>query len=177
MAKPVTRYVCQACGAVTLKWAGRCETCGEWNTIQEETVAAKPGPAARTASGSPVAFVGLAGSAEPPARYQPVAFAETVVQLGNRLCVGIGHGLFLLSGLRVLVLMHMHPTPVGETGGSRGKGGARGGESPGLQPAQSDGEDWGYPSPQQSGPCRREGQRPLAENIRAAERPRVKWIN
>ncbi|MBS0639673.1 MAG: DNA repair protein RadA [Proteobacteria bacterium] len=68
MAKPVTRYVCQACGAVTLKWAGRCETCGEWNTIQEETVAAKPGPAARTASGSPVAFVGLAGSAEPPQR-------------------------------------------------------------------------------------------------------------
>ena len=34
MAKPVSRFVCQACGAVTLKWAGRCETCGEWNTVE-----------------------------------------------------------------------------------------------------------------------------------------------
>ncbi|MDA1132776.1 MAG: hypothetical protein O2905_06090, partial [Proteobacteria bacterium] len=23
------RYVCQACGAATGKWAGRCENCGE----------------------------------------------------------------------------------------------------------------------------------------------------
>src|SRR5919202_3316251 len=67
MAKPATRYVCQSCGAVTPKWAGRCETCGEWNTIEEETVAARPGPADKTAARG-VTFVGLAGHAEPPPR-------------------------------------------------------------------------------------------------------------
>ena len=36
MAKPVTRFVCSACGNVTSKWSGRCEACGEWNTIAEE---------------------------------------------------------------------------------------------------------------------------------------------
>jgi DNA repair protein RadA/Sms len=84
MAKPVSRYVCQACGAVTSKWAGRCETCGEWNTIQEETVAARPGPAAKSASGRPVAFVGLSGSAEPPPR-APTGIAELDRVLGGGL--------------------------------------------------------------------------------------------
>ncbi|MEA1938764.1 MAG: hypothetical protein U9N14_06710, partial [Pseudomonadota bacterium] len=29
MAKPTHHFVCQACGASYVKWAGRCETCGE----------------------------------------------------------------------------------------------------------------------------------------------------
>ncbi len=29
-------YVCQSCGAVTMRWAGKCESCNEWNTIIEE---------------------------------------------------------------------------------------------------------------------------------------------
>ena len=29
-------YVCQSCGAVTTRWAGKCDSCGEWNTIIEE---------------------------------------------------------------------------------------------------------------------------------------------
>ncbi len=36
MAKRVHRFVCQNCGAVEVRWAGRCEACGEWNTIVEE---------------------------------------------------------------------------------------------------------------------------------------------
>ncbi|MBJ3776652.1 DNA repair protein RadA [Acuticoccus mangrovi] len=36
MARRASRFVCQACGAVTTRWAGRCEACGEWNTITEE---------------------------------------------------------------------------------------------------------------------------------------------
>jgi DNA repair protein RadA/Sms len=68
VAKSAARFVCQSCGAVFPKWAGRCETCGEWNTIVEETVTARPGPAGKAATGRPVAFVGLAGSAEPPPR-------------------------------------------------------------------------------------------------------------
>ncbi|SPF80507.1 DNA repair protein RadA [Pseudoprimorskyibacter insulae] len=37
MAKQIARYVCQSCGAVTTKWSGRCDGCGEWNSIVEET--------------------------------------------------------------------------------------------------------------------------------------------
>ena len=33
-AKPT--YVCQNCGASFVKWAGRCENCGEWNTLVEQ---------------------------------------------------------------------------------------------------------------------------------------------
>ncbi len=37
MAKKNTiEYVCQHCGAVYPKWQGKCDACGEWNTIEEE---------------------------------------------------------------------------------------------------------------------------------------------
>ena len=39
MAKPATRHVCQACGAVAPRWQGQCGDCGEWNTIQAEAAA------------------------------------------------------------------------------------------------------------------------------------------
>jgi DNA repair protein RadA/Sms len=71
MAKPVSRFVCQACGAVTAKWAGRCETCGEWNSIAEEPAEAAPGLAsARTKPGAArkLPFVALTGEAAPPPR-------------------------------------------------------------------------------------------------------------
>lgn len=38
MARITVRYVCQACGAESLRWMGRCSQCGEWNTLVEETV-------------------------------------------------------------------------------------------------------------------------------------------
>ncbi|MBI2796006.1 MAG: DNA repair protein RadA [Gemmatimonadetes bacterium] len=34
-----TAYRCTDCGAEFPKWAGRCEQCGEWNTLAEEPVA------------------------------------------------------------------------------------------------------------------------------------------
>ena len=36
MAAAAHRYACQSCGATAPKWSGRCEACGEWNTIVEE---------------------------------------------------------------------------------------------------------------------------------------------
>jgi DNA repair protein RadA/Sms len=39
MAKEVTQFVCQACGATSLRWLGRCLTCGGWNTLAEERTA------------------------------------------------------------------------------------------------------------------------------------------
>ena len=85
MAKPSPRFVCAACGAVTPKWAGRCETCGEWNTISEEpTAAAGPGLQKPKTTARKLAFVDLAGSAEPPAR-TPVGIAELDRVLGGGL--------------------------------------------------------------------------------------------
>lgn len=51
MAKSNTAHVCQSCGAAHAKWSGRCEACGAWNTLVEETVSA-PGGLAAPASGS-----------------------------------------------------------------------------------------------------------------------------
>lgn len=33
-----TIYICSRCGHESLKWAGKCPSCGEWNTFVEETV-------------------------------------------------------------------------------------------------------------------------------------------
>lgn len=38
MAKVKTAYRCTECGADHSKWQGRCDTCGEWNTLVEEIV-------------------------------------------------------------------------------------------------------------------------------------------
>ena len=39
MGKTKTVYVCQECGSHSHKWSGRCNDCGQWNTLQEETIA------------------------------------------------------------------------------------------------------------------------------------------
>jgi DNA repair protein RadA/Sms len=38
MAKTQSTYVCQNCGAESVKWLGRCPACGEWNTYVEERI-------------------------------------------------------------------------------------------------------------------------------------------
>ena len=35
MARPESRYVCDNCGAESLRWEGQCRSCGEWNTLVE----------------------------------------------------------------------------------------------------------------------------------------------
>src|SRR5688500_12162015 len=48
MARRERQFVCQTCGAVHPRWAGRCESCGAWNSITEEAAA----PAAMASVGS-----------------------------------------------------------------------------------------------------------------------------
>lgn len=42
MARAETVYVCQSCGAVHAKWAGRCDACGAWNSLAEEASTSAP---------------------------------------------------------------------------------------------------------------------------------------
>ena len=67
MAREAANYVCQDCGASTGKWAGRCETCGAWNTIVEEASAGTAPKGLGAGKGRKVPFVALNGdSAEAP---------------------------------------------------------------------------------------------------------------
>ena len=72
MARATTQHVCQACGAVHPRWAGRCDACGEWNSIAEETApetAPVGGKARGTARGGrKIDFVALDGEKQPLAR-------------------------------------------------------------------------------------------------------------
>src|SRR5437773_9362117 len=36
MAKSTLSFVCQNCGAAYNRWQGKCESCGEWNTLAED---------------------------------------------------------------------------------------------------------------------------------------------
>ncbi|MDQ7077541.1 MAG: AAA family ATPase [Robiginitomaculum sp.] len=85
MVKLANLFVCQSCGASFGKWAGRCESCGGWNSLVEETVDTGPSstrPKAPSKSSRGVAFHDLQ-SAEPPLPRMQTAIAEF-----DRVCGG-----------------------------------------------------------------------------------------
>jgi len=60
MPKPSSTFVCQSCGSVHSKWAGRCDGCGSWNTLVEEAIqAASPQSPRRKRGGRAIEFVAL----------------------------------------------------------------------------------------------------------------------
>jgi len=66
MAKSKTQFVCQSCGSTFPRWSGKCDGCGEWNSLVEENpssgIGANPGKQMR--KGTPVQLVSLAGETE-----------------------------------------------------------------------------------------------------------------
>ncbi|MGB0959477.1 MAG: DNA repair protein RadA [Halocynthiibacter sp.] len=69
MAAKIT-YICSACGASSNKWSGRCEACGDWNTISEEAPLSA-GPASKSLGakrGATVTLTDLATEETPPPR-------------------------------------------------------------------------------------------------------------
>src|SRR5207344_3453879 len=63
MARREASFICQNCGATYGRWQGKCDACGEWNTIAEENAASArpqmPGRAPR--KGRAFALEALAG--------------------------------------------------------------------------------------------------------------------
>ncbi len=97
MAKPKTVYRCTECGAEFSKWQGRCDTCGEWNTLVEETAApkisggAKGGGAARRMGGS--AALSEGGTVVAAPRLRDIGGSER-----ERWRTGLGEFDFVLGG-------------------------------------------------------------------------------
>ncbi|NNF76440.1 MAG: DNA repair protein RadA [Rhizobiales bacterium] len=69
MAKVTSRFVCQSCGAESNKWAGKCESCGEWNSVSEEAVASTAGGGSGR-KGRRITLTGLKGEIEAPPRLE-----------------------------------------------------------------------------------------------------------
>ncbi len=68
MSKVKKIFVCSSCGVTSPKWMGRCNSCGEWNTIEEEVVVRETGPEERSRL-----WKGSSGTAREP---QPVALPD-----------------------------------------------------------------------------------------------------
>ena len=97
MARDSALYVCQSCGTVHGKWSGQCGSCGQWNTLAEESRSAPPGAikpaAASSARGRGVQFETLQSDAPEPPRI------ATGVAEFDRVCGGVVPGsAILLSG-------------------------------------------------------------------------------
>ncbi|HCH34863.1 MAG: repair protein RadA protein [Candidatus Saccharibacteria bacterium GW2011_GWC2_48_9] len=98
MAKPKQQFVCQQCAATYSKWMGRCENCGEWNTLVEQAPvqAGKSAVDRSSASGSVLAAQTL-GSIDPEERIGRLAtgIADLDTVLGGGVLPG---GVTLLAG-------------------------------------------------------------------------------
>lgn len=96
MAKIRTSFVCQNCGAAYPKWTGKCDNCGEWNTLVEQ---------APTATGkSVVARSSITGSVLTPQTMQSIATEDVRQRMStgySDLDVVLGGG--ILSGGVLLV--------------------------------------------------------------------------
>jgi DNA repair protein RadA/Sms len=98
MAKSNTAFVCQSCGAAHAKWSGRCEACGAWNSLVEETVSAAPGslgapePGKKTRVAS-VDFSPLDTNEPPPAR-----LSTGIPELDRVFGGGVAHSSAVLVG-------------------------------------------------------------------------------
>jgi DNA repair protein RadA/Sms len=92
MAKRGPSFVCQNCGTAHSRWQGKCEGCGEWNTLMEEGDAAAPVAAGRrVGKGRPFALEPLSGEAQNAPRL-PSGIAELDRVTGG----GFVHGSVLL---------------------------------------------------------------------------------
>ncbi|NVJ70296.1 MAG: DNA repair protein RadA [Alphaproteobacteria bacterium] len=76
MAKAQVSYNCRDCGAVYRRWQGKCDECGEWNSIEEN----KGG----TVSGAPKGLSGKKG------RSVELVSLDTPIEQAPRLLTGIG---------------------------------------------------------------------------------------
>jgi len=109
MPKPSSCFVCQSCGSVHSKWAGRCDSCGEWNSLVEEITSQHSKPVRKGGKKTrSIDFVDLGGeSADVPRLRTNIAELDRVtgggLVPGSALLVGgdpgIGKSTLLLQAV------------------------------------------------------------------------------
>ncbi|MEQ1790345.1 MAG: DNA repair protein RadA [Rickettsiales bacterium] len=87
MAKASSQFVCNSCGAVHPKWAGRCDDCGAWNSVAEQVLEITPKGLAAGGKGRKVDFVPLDADS-PDAARQSTGISELDRVLGGGLVAG-----------------------------------------------------------------------------------------
>ena len=94
MARRSLSFICQNCGAVHNRWQGKCESCGEWNTIAEESaVQERPLPGRAPRKGRVFALESLAGESQEAPR-----LASGMAELDRVTGGGFVRGSVLLVG-------------------------------------------------------------------------------
>ena len=98
MPKPKSVFFCTECGNETPKWAGRCPSCGAWNTLEEVSVQ----PAARTQSTKKTRGTDLADKivslADADCESDEVRYKTGISELDRVLGGGIVQGELILVG-------------------------------------------------------------------------------
>src|SRR5687768_9152271 len=87
MAKLRAVHRCSECGTTTAKWAGRCSSCGAWNSLVEDVEEVGGGPSALplVASSRPLPIAEVDGAV---LAAQPTGIAELDRVLGGGLVPG-----------------------------------------------------------------------------------------
>ncbi|MBF1024751.1 MAG: DNA repair protein RadA [Candidatus Nanogingivalaceae bacterium] len=98
MAKARSNFVCQNCGASYPKWTGKCENCGEWNTLVEQVIESKGASAVARSSSrgkvlKPQSMRSIA--VEDSVRRLPTGIADLDAVLGGGI---LPAGVMLLAG-------------------------------------------------------------------------------
>ncbi len=95
MAKLKTRYVCQACGSISMRWQGQCADCAEWNTLVQEAAVESIFAAKHDLSGGgqAIALVGLDDEVALPER-----LATGIAEFDRAIGGGIVPGSAMLVG-------------------------------------------------------------------------------
>ena len=98
MAKSRTQFICQNCGASYPKWTGKCDNCGEWNTLVEQVAASqgKSVVAKSATSGhvlTPQTMQSIA--VEEAVRRMPTGYQDLDIVLGGGILPG---GVILMAG-------------------------------------------------------------------------------
>ncbi|MEI6730587.1 MAG: ATPase domain-containing protein [Pseudomonadota bacterium] len=86
MAKNQSNFICQLCGAVSNKWSGKCDACGQWNCIVEEVVSITP-KGLGAGKGRKIIFESLVGDSEQAPRII-IGIEEMDRMLGGGLVAG-----------------------------------------------------------------------------------------
>jgi len=94
MPRPVSVFVCSACGGETPKWQGQCPACGEWNSLEQRSgrrpapVRSGSGQGAPGAAATGAAPVPLASRAESDLERLPTGQGELDRVLGGGIVPG-----------------------------------------------------------------------------------------